>query len=134
VAVLLLSRSRLSVNLFVCPCGSQDDEESTPTKQTNTKTITAANNLDPDATPRISSQKAAEAEEETTEEKLELVEESQLGKAISRQLKDVYIPLELWYLRSAIERVSLIIFPSTRRYSSSTALPSCRLIKWTNST
>lgn len=45
---------------------------------------------------------------EEDEANLELVEKSQLGKAISRQLREVYIPLEVWYLRSAIERVGLL--------------------------
>ena len=55
---------------------------------------------------RSEGQEAAAEEEEEEETRLDLVEDSQLGKAISRQLKEVYIPLETWYLRSAIERVS----------------------------
>lgn len=35
-----------------------------------------------------------------------MVEESALGKAIAEQLNKVYIPLELWYLRSSVEKVS----------------------------
>ncbi|GAA5869453.1 hypothetical protein JCM16303_000476 [Sporobolomyces ruberrimus] len=81
-----------------------DDDESTPAKKpTNPTTKLPGNNLDPDATPQLPSKAAVDATEDKGSE-LELVEESSLGKAISRQLKDVYIPLELWYLRSAIER------------------------------
>ncbi|GAA5909681.1 Golgi transport complex subunit COG4 [Sporobolomyces salmoneus] len=73
-----------------------DDEESKPSTLP-----TKSNNLDPEATPQQGADGEDEEEEET---KLDLVEDSQLGKTISRQLKEVYIPLESWYLRSAIER------------------------------
>jgi len=79
-----------------------DDEAAPPPKQVSAPTL--ANNLNSDSPPAGKEQVLEEEEEE--EANLELVEKSQLGKAISRQLKEVYIPLEVWYLRSAIERVS----------------------------
>ncbi|TNY17793.1 COG4 transport protein-domain-containing protein [Rhodotorula diobovata] len=35
---------------------------------------------------------------------LAVVEDSELGKALTKQLRDAYMPLEVWYLRTAIER------------------------------
>ncbi|GAA6000376.1 hypothetical protein JCM10207_007985 [Rhodosporidiobolus poonsookiae] len=71
----------------------KDDEPDTP------PAVTAAPaTLDPDATPRLPDEPPAD------EADLALVEESELGKAIAKQLREVYIPLELWYLRSAVER------------------------------
>ena len=81
-----------------------DDEAAPPPKQVSAPTL--ANNLNSDSPP---AGKEQVLEEEEDEAKLELVEKSQLGKAISRQLREVYIPLEVWYLRSAIERVSLTV-------------------------
>ncbi|GAA6019251.1 hypothetical protein JCM11491_001290 [Sporobolomyces phaffii] len=86
-----------------------DEEEAAPTAA-NVKSKAITNTLDPNATPRVAAQAVtgngedAGEEEEANEVKLDLVEESQLGRAISRQLRDVYVPLELWYLKSAIER------------------------------
>lgn len=36
---------------------------------------------------------------------LDMVEDSELGKSLSSHLRNVYHPLEAWYLRSTIERV-----------------------------
>lgn len=37
---------------------------------------------------------------------LAMVEKSELGSTISRQLKTAFEPMEIWYLRSSIEKVS----------------------------
>ncbi|GAA5938237.1 Golgi transport complex subunit COG4 [Sporobolomyces koalae] len=80
------------------------EEESTLTAKKNAESKPIANiQTDLEASPRKQAN-TNEAEEDNREAELELVENSQLGKAIARQLKEVYIPLELWYLRSAIER------------------------------
>ncbi|GAA5858483.1 hypothetical protein JCM8547_007326 [Rhodosporidiobolus lusitaniae] len=47
---------------------------------------------------------AAPEEPPADEADLAIVEDSELGKAIGKHLREVYIPLELWYLRSAVER------------------------------
>lgn len=36
---------------------------------------------------------------------LAMVEKSELGISISRQLKNAFEPMEIWYLRSSIEKV-----------------------------
>ena len=46
------------------------------------------------------------ATEKDDEEPLAMVEESELGLVIGRELKNTYAPLEMWYLRSTIEKVS----------------------------
>ncbi|GAA5891294.1 hypothetical protein JCM6882_004648 [Rhodosporidiobolus microsporus] len=78
-----------------------DEEPETPAPAVPTiappSTSGATATLDVETTPRP-------PDEPLNEATLTIVEESQLGKAISKQLKEVYIPLELWYLRSAIER------------------------------
>ncbi|KAG0655450.1 hypothetical protein C6P46_000992, partial [Rhodotorula mucilaginosa] len=45
------------------------------------------------------------------EPQLAVAEESALGKAIAKQLNEAYLPLEVWYLRSAIERAHLVDEP-----------------------
>ncbi|BGP38454.1 Golgi transport complex subunit 4 [Rhodotorula kratochvilovae] len=80
----------------------KDDETDTPppvpapTAPPSTSGATAT--LDPQATPKPSDASPAD------EADLAVVEESELGKALEKQLKEAYIPLELWYLRTAIER------------------------------
>ncbi|GAA6054222.1 hypothetical protein JCM3770_001399 [Rhodotorula araucariae] len=72
--------------------------------------------LDPQATPRLSDVPPAD------EVDLAVVEESKLGKALAKQLKEAYVPLELWYLRTAIERAHQMDeadFSSTPFFSSS---------------
>jgi len=44
---------------------------------------------------------------------LAVVEDSELGKALTKQLRDAYMPLEVWYLRTAIERVRTSCRPLT---------------------
>ncbi|GAA5884900.1 hypothetical protein JCM3774_004482 [Rhodotorula dairenensis] len=48
---------------------------------------------------------------EPEEADLAVAEDSALGKAIAKQLNEVYLPLEVWYLRSAIERAHLVDEP-----------------------
>lgn len=49
--------------------------------------------------------------DEAVEEPLAMVEESELGLVIARELKNTYAPLEMWYLRSTIEKVSVFGCP-----------------------
>jgi hypothetical protein len=44
--------------------------------------------------------------EEVEQADLAMVEESELGKAIAERLRTVYQPMEVWYLRSSVEKVS----------------------------
>ncbi|GAA5921563.1 hypothetical protein JCM3775_003107 [Rhodotorula graminis] len=56
--------------------------------------------LDPPAVPaaaKLSDPPADEAD-------LAVVEDSELGKVLTKQLREAYMPLEVWYLRTAIER------------------------------
>ncbi|GAA5946665.1 hypothetical protein JCM1841_000189, partial [Sporobolomyces salmonicolor] len=99
-----------------------DDEPETPEAAANgfappaSPTASAATaTLEPEGTPRPPDNSLAD------EADLDLVEDSELGKAIAKQLREVYIPLELWYLRSAIERAHQIDEPDS---TSSPALSS----------
>lgn len=47
-----------------------------------------------------------EVAKEVNEADLTMIEDSQLGKALADYLKNVYEPLEIWYMRSSIEKVS----------------------------
>ncbi|GAA5979541.1 hypothetical protein JCM11641_005429 [Rhodosporidiobolus odoratus] len=85
----------------------KDDEPETPPATTtpralpapaSTSAAPATATLDVENTPRLADEPPPD------EADLTLVEDSELGKVISKQLKQVYIPLESWYLRSAIER------------------------------
>ncbi|BGO90102.1 hypothetical protein NBRC10512_004040 [Rhodotorula toruloides] len=76
----------------------KDDEPQTPpaTAPPPSTTATATLEADPNARqPEVAP---------TDEADLEVAENSALGKEIARQLKETYMPLELWYLRTAIER------------------------------
>lgn len=82
----------------------QDDEPQTPpaTAPPPSTTATATLEADPNARqPEVAP---------TDEADLEVAENSALGKEIARQLKETYMPLELWYLRTAIERVSRLLW------------------------
>ncbi|KAM0788201.1 hypothetical protein ACM66B_001360 [Microbotryomycetes sp. NB124-2] len=60
-----------------------------------------------DETNKPETQAAAkpDPEQDTPEDKsLEMVEKSELGRALSAHLKNIYHPLEAWYLRSTIEK------------------------------
>ncbi|GAA5976610.1 hypothetical protein JCM10908_005566 [Rhodotorula pacifica] len=60
--------------------------------------------------PSASQPNTAEATD-PEEANLAVAEDSALGKAIGKQLNEVYLPLEVWYLRSAIERAHLVDEP-----------------------
>lgn len=49
----------------------------------------------------------ASKEELVVEADLEMAEESELGKKIEDRLRKVFEPMEIWYLRSSIEKVGL---------------------------
>ncbi|GAA5965855.1 hypothetical protein JCM21900_005467, partial [Sporobolomyces salmonicolor] len=100
----------------------KDDEPETPEAAANgfappaSPTVSAATaTLEPKSTPRPPNDSLVD------EADLDLVEDSELGKAIAKQLREVYIPLELWYLRSAIERAHQVDEPDS---TSSPALSS----------
>ncbi|GAA5924274.1 hypothetical protein JCM10213_004539 [Rhodosporidiobolus nylandii] len=83
----------------------REDEPETPPAQSGhlalearPSTSAAGSTCDVEATPRLGEALPVD------EADLEIVEGCELGKAIAKQLKDVYIPLEMWYLRSAVER------------------------------
>ncbi|GJN87255.1 hypothetical protein Rhopal_000203-T1 [Rhodotorula paludigena] len=77
----------------------KDDELETPAQAAPVPlSLNATPTLDPEATPRPGDAVPAD------EADLAVVEDSDLGKAIAKQLKEAYMPLELWYLRTAIER------------------------------
>ncbi|BGP30594.1 Golgi transport complex subunit 4 [Rhodotorula toruloides] len=93
----------------------KDDEAQTPPATAPAPSTTATTTLeaDPNARP-------AEAPP-TDEADLEVAENSTLGKEIAKQLKETYMPLELWYLRTAIERAHQMDEPD---YSSTPYLSS----------
>ncbi|BGP23290.1 intra-Golgi transport-related protein [Rhodotorula toruloides] len=76
-----------------------DVAETTPsTALEPSTTATATLEADPDARP-VDAPATDEAD-------LDVAENGTLGKEIAKQLKETYMPLELWYLRTAIERES----------------------------
>ncbi|GAA5821216.1 hypothetical protein JCM11251_004517 [Rhodosporidiobolus azoricus] len=85
---------------------ADDESESPPTAvpAIAPPSTAATATHDVESTPRPPDQLENEAS-------LTIVEESQLGKAISKQLKEVYMSMELWYLRSAIERAHQVDEP-----------------------
>lgn len=54
----------------------------------------------------------------TTEQKLEVLEQSGSQRAIENLLKVYYEPLELWFLRTSIEKVSRLVAKLTPGTSS----------------
>lgn len=70
--------------------------------------------LIPQPTPTIKSPATAAIEtdaEVVTEEsnpELEMVEKSELGKSIQKNLKNIFEPMEVWYLRSSIDKASTL--------------------------
>lgn len=92
--------SRLILSLLRLTSALQDDEPEPPALAAPVPlSVNATPTLDPEATPRPGDAVPAD------EADLAVVEDSDLGKAIAKQLKEAYMPLELWYLRTAIERV-----------------------------
>ncbi|GAA6059731.1 hypothetical protein JCM10212_000259 [Sporobolomyces blumeae] len=77
----------------------RDDEPETPPPPPQPTSLAVAL----DAPPSAASAVRPEASE-SNEADLDLVERSELGRAIEKQLNEVYAPLETWYLRSAVER------------------------------
>ena len=90
-----------------------DDEPDTPAPAA--QPISGPNDDPPPSASLPPAPPAAEPEVEESAD-LPLVEQSQLGKALATHLKNVFQVMELWYLRSSIEKVSrlLILARDTR--------------------
>lgn len=79
----------------------QDEPDSPPAIAGPPSNSDATATLDAPAAPAKLSDAPAPADEAD----LAVVEESELGKVLTKQLREAYMPLEVWYLRTAIERV-----------------------------
>lgn len=74
--------------------------------KTKTKTLAAGSKLDGAAAQKVvEAEDAGNEEEEDPDPPLEMVEQSELGLTIAKELRNTYAPLEVWYLRSTIEKV-----------------------------
>ncbi|BGP01261.1 Conserved oligomeric Golgi complex subunit 4 [Rhodotorula toruloides] len=93
----------------------KDDEAQTPPATAPAPSTTATATLEAD--PNARAPEAALSDEAD----LEVAENSTLGKELAKQLKETYMPLELWYLRTAIERAHQMDEPD---YSSTPYLSS----------
>ena len=75
------------------------DDNATPTRPA----------LDDDSQPSspslIPAAKLASAESSLAEPTLELVERSSIARALREHMRSAFLPMEMWYLRTSVEKV-----------------------------